>query len=202
MNSFPHLPMKFYALLLFCPLAAVSAVAQVPGSPSQTAAGVATSDNKAKALRRQQALTAIRQGNLPAATDLLRQNLDPKLGAPPAEVQLGGELALMAFRLQENKEVRLARDVAASAQSVLDRGRAQSNPKDAAATRMIAAQLSEAVAQDRAQAIAMYEAALALDPTLRRASERIQHLRAIDEAAREKVTANEFLRQRAAQAKR
>lgn len=180
-----------------------SIVAQgIPGNPTQSTAGISVSDSKAQALHRQQALAAIRQGSLISATNLLRQNVDTRIGAPPADAQLGAELAHLAFRLQENKEVGLAQQVAGSAISTLERGRALGSGPQVAATHMIAAQLCEGVYQDRARALAMYESALSLDPTIRRASERIVHLRAIEEAARNKAAANELLRQRAAQAKR
>lgn len=83
----------------------------------------------------------------------------------------------------------------------IDRPQGRMKVKDAAAAFSLAGEMHESLSCDSVQAIHAYEQALALDPTLRHATARLTHLRAVVAHARSKAEANELLRQRALRAK-
>jgi tetratricopeptide (TPR) repeat protein len=153
-------------------------------------------------VRAQEAFEAFRRGDSATAVERLRGNLDRSANARHEGLQLASELVAVGSRLRGERLAQTASQAAELALASLAQARGQMSPRDSAPAFALEGQICDHFLNDRRRAIDAYQRALAVDPGQRLAAERLAHLRAVEELARQKTEANDLLRRRAAQPKR
>lgn len=111
-------------------------------------------------------------------------------------------LAGISLSFKNNKNFVRAAEVAAIAVGRVQTPQGRMSAKDASASLVLAAELSEIVLGDTVKAQELFKQALIVAPDSKSAREGLQRLAAIDEAASAKASANALLVQRNAQMKR
>jgi hypothetical protein len=199
--------MNAFIEFLYCPLAQqaaqarwsrgmiVSLVLILPvslnaQSPSASAVAIA------RKTMTEEALVAFKAGDQQAGVLKLQAGITRGPNVPHEDLQLARLLLSVTFALKHSNDLPRSADVANLLLNKLAQPESRMSAKDAAASYMLAGELHE-LRNNPTLAKAAYERAVALDPILRRASERLVHLRAIEEKAQARASANAMLQQRA-----
>ena len=143
-----------------------------------------------------EAYAALKSGNMSLGESKLQTLLRP--GAAHADLQLATGFATMAYILRNEGDTARAVQVARLSLAKVAKPQGRMVARDAVDALLLAAQLMDHVIGDRAKACEAYEQAIGLEPKAKWAADRLQHLRATDESARQKPRANLLLQQRAA----
>jgi tetratricopeptide (TPR) repeat protein len=142
-----------------------------------------------------EATAAFRVGDSTGAIAKLEGGIKHGAGAPHDDLQLARLLVPVAFALKNANEHARAAEASNLLLGKLTQAERRMSAKDAAGSYNLAGQIYEWRGDD-GQALGAYQQALALDPTLRHARERVTHLQAEAQILQSRTAANAMLQQR------
>lgn len=150
----------------------------------------------------QDAYVAFKGGDTVTALAKISANTRTGPAAAHADLQTGSQLAEISCRLKNEGDTGRSAQVAVFSLGKLAQPHDRMAAKDSVAALALAGQLYDHVLGDAALARQTYTQALAADPSLKAVVARLAFLKAVEDNARAKATANELLRQRNLQARR
>jgi hypothetical protein len=188
--------MTFRILLSAVFFGAASLVAQVATPPGQVAIPPGQAAKVTASLSaRDEATESCKNGNAQSAIGKLQGAVKQGQGAPPKDVQVAGELSVIARNLAAAQHSS-AQSTAVLAAGELAKARAKTNGREAAALDLQAGELQESLLGDRAKARQFYQAALAQDYRLKEAEAGLKRIARAEALALAKAKENAELRNR------
>jgi hypothetical protein len=171
---------------------ALAGFALATGLPAQTLPTTVKKDTTVP-----DAVVLFKAGNAATAVAAIQAKVRTGPNVSHPDLQVARQLAAVTATLRSGGDDAHAREAATLALAKLAQPEAKMTTKDAAAAEMLAGGLHEQ-SNDLANAKLAYQRALALDPKLRQATDRLAHIAAQEQRAAAKPAANAVLKQRAA----
>lgn len=171
-------------------------IAQISAAQSPVTTTTSSSTTLSRQVANREAFSFFKQGDSSAGLTVLSSALQTGVNARHRELQIASSLSVMSFWFKNEGDNTRAVQLAGLGISVANSSLPQMSSRDAANASIVVGGLYEHIIGDRARAKQSYLAALAVDPSRRRASERLTRLEAIDARATEKAAGDALIRAR------